>query len=157
MPQGKQHNASALVQYVLRLCRVLSHLTLAVVMGTLQSLVPTAPGNVGLPCLCHLYDVIHQPDTTALLPLHSVYYYRAVFLTEMAKDELSWWERYLTAGMCTINRALHLLTLATSWGDGNRTGSGSTLKLVSSSKPLSEVEELWMEVWTTAAIHPHSR
>eukprot|EP00957_Ditylum_brightwellii_P024572 1855946-Ditylum_brightwellii.AAC.1 len=68
-------------------------------------------------------------------------------MIQSAYDDAEWWGRFLQNGPCVITRRTNPLILASTWGDGSGTGSGGTIKFVSSTIPVSETEELWMGVW----------
>jgi hypothetical protein len=74
----------------------LSRLTLAVVMGLLQSMVDATPQWIGQTFLRRLYDHLHQLEEEPIQCLQGVamYYSRMTLTTDQWLD-MDWWEAAL--------------------------------------------------------------
>lgn len=133
--------------------RWLSRLTLAVVVGILQSLVPATPQRVGHTYLRRVYDVLHSGHED--LPLGSAFYYSCVVLDAESWADLSWWEAFLELKVGCAAPQGHASSLAVTWGDGSGTGTGGTLQLMGQHDGPLPPMELWMGAWT-AKVHSFS-
>ena len=124
----------ALIQYLERgrARGRLSRLTLAVIAGKLQSMVPATAGNVGATFLHHLYRVLHEKeDGSSLSPSDPGLYFReGAHMTLAAWEELSWWRQYLLRSDGALVRALDAAVLVSTWGDGSGTGLGGTVQTI---------------------------
>ena len=149
IPAVKRDHAHALLQYLQRGRgrERLSRLTLAVIVGKLQSLVPATAGNVGATFLRGLYSVLHADDGSGLLPSTVGYYYRPALMTEAGWADASWWLQHLAGGEGALIRAPDPAVLVTTAGDGSGTGSGNTVQFDSSDVLTPTAMELWMGVW----------
>ena len=154
IPADKRDNAQALIQFLERgrARGRLSRLTLAIIIGKLQSMVPATAGNVGATFLHNLYSVLHEADPDSqLTPSDVSYYYRLAHMTPQAWDELSWWREYLSRSDGALVRARDSAVLVSTWGDGSGTGSGGTVQFSSSQVPTPDELEMWMGVWLSRA------
>eukprot|EP00957_Ditylum_brightwellii_P094142 7167567-Ditylum_brightwellii.AAC.2 len=89
IPADKQDNDLALLHYLETALTRLSCLSMSVVVGQLQSLVPATPGNVGATLLCSLYDMLHADDGSGMLPTHPAYYYQKATLTIAVMEDIA--------------------------------------------------------------------
>ena len=154
IPQAKQQRAIASIDYLQKFRKTqekaasthqLARLTLAVVLGRLQSLVDATPQRVGQAYLRRLYTEMHitsgDPDELQ----HAILVYgSAITLSTQAWCDLDWWRHSLEAnlGVCGIGSVPG--SVAVTWGDGSGTGGGGTLEL-EATKPLLE---FWMGTWS---------
>lgn len=127
--------------------RRLSRLALAVVVGTLQSLVPATSGNIGSTFLRSLYGVLQTDDGSDILPTDPTYYYRLAPMTEEAWEELGWWDTILAKGPGALIRASDPAVLISIAGDGSGTGTGNLVQFDSSLVSTPEAMQLWIGVW----------
>jgi len=97
---GKILRAKALIHYLhLELSGQLARLTLAVVTGVLQSLVPATPANIGATFLHHLYkDQARQRPGSRYDPRQM--YGDSITLSDESHAELAWWDATLFTGLC---------------------------------------------------------
>ena len=149
IPAVKRDHAAAMLQYLQRIRgrARLSRLTLAVIIGKLQSLVPATAGNIGATYLRSLYAVLQADDGSALLPSTVEYYYRAARMTEAAWADVEWWCDLLANGDGALIRPTDPAVLVTTAGDGSGTGSGNTVQFDSSAVATPSGMEMWMGVW----------
>ena len=155
IPDNKTQRASAMISCLQHQLRAkLSRLALAVVIGTLQSLVPATPNNIGACFLTHLYEDLHRASSADFECIQA-FYASAVGLSTAARTDLEWWAKALTIpgglrNQIQVREAGHL---GLSFGDGSGEGTGGSTQVVSaSSGPLPHME-LWMGTWRP---HVHS-
>jgi hypothetical protein len=77
---------------------LICRLTLAVVVGTLQSLVPVTHNTIGASLLHHVYHNIHN-ETLASFDNIQDFYHSGLDLGALAEADFSWWEQDLTSGL----------------------------------------------------------
>ena len=130
----------------------LSRLTLAVVIGLLQSLVGATPHNIGQTYLRRLYDRLHSLEGLPLRPSPSRFYFTCVELETEDWLDLDWWLDALTRGLCRRARSRHLDNLGVTWGDGSGTGTGGTFQVIPSGGD-SMTMKAWMGVWQPQVFH----
>jgi len=150
VPQDKQDNALALIHFLERgrARGCLSRLTLAIIMGKLQSMVPATAANVGATFLHQLYGVLHEPEEgSPLTPTDVVYYYCKAHMSPAAWEELSWWHEYFLRLDTSLVHSTDSLVLVSTWGHGSGTGSGGTVQFSSSDQDSPDDLELWLGVW----------
>jgi len=104
----KQSTAISCIDYLIN-CQTestpISKLTLAVVIGKLQSLTPATQANIGSIYLRSLYHSLH--DLKTLDSGDPLYYYREAHITSCAWKDLKWWKTYLQQGPSHQSRATH--------------------------------------------------
>jgi len=153
-PQDKLDRALATIAYLRAGTTTwrLSRLTLAVVVGLLQSLVEATPYNMGQTYLRRLYDRLHlfEGDRRELSAAN--FYYTQVELTAEEWLDLDWWENAVRTGLQRYVRSQHLDRIGVTWGDGSGTGTGGTVQIV----PRGDGDvaiEAWMGVWEPQVFH----
>jgi hypothetical protein len=77
---------------------VLCRLALAVVVRTLQSLVPATPHTIGVSFLHHVYLNIHNETLESFDDIQH-FYHSGMALGALAQAYLIWWEQALTSGL----------------------------------------------------------
>jgi hypothetical protein len=77
---------------------VICCLALAVVVGTLQSLVPATPHSIGASFLHHVYHNIHNETLENIDDIHD-FYQSELALGPLDKADFSCWEQALTSGV----------------------------------------------------------
>lgn len=151
VPPAKIAKALAMTDFILAdPHRAFSRLTVAIVAGVLQALVPATQSNIGATFLRAVYDDLHQG-----LPLEKVgtraSYYLPMLLSEQGLICIRWWRTVLSEGLLSRRfQVLEEATLALAHGDGSGTGTGGTQKFVHASvgdRPSSL--EAWMGTWNT--------
>ena len=156
VPQDKADRALATIRYLRSGAATnrLSRLTLAVVVGLLQSLVDATPNRVGQTYLRRLYNKLHELDNPRNLGREHGpdFYYTTVDLTDVEWLDLSWWETALDAGLRHDARSASQTLLGITWGDGSGTGTGGTVQLVPKGGDTMEIEA-WMGTWTPEVFH----
>jgi hypothetical protein len=134
MPDNKVVRALALLDFLMRGSRtVIRLLALAVVVGTLQSLVPATPNTIGVSFLHRVYRNIHNKSLENFDDIHD-YYHSGLALGASAQADYSWWEQALTSGLREQVQPRDFCTLGVAWGDRSGLGSGSTFEWVDSGK-----------------------
>lgn len=154
IPQSKQQRALASIAYIQRFRRQSKHiqdqdqlarLTLAVVLGRLQSLVDATPQRVGQAYLRRIYTEMHVTSGDSDELQHAIEVFgSAIDLSSLAWSDLDWWQESLT-----LNRGVSCLSscsgaTAVTWGDGSGTGGGGTLEIEDNGPNL----EFWMGTWS---------
>lgn len=144
----------------------LARMTLAVVVGNLQSLVPASPSNIGNSYLRSLYNDLHGLDS----PLQGkrAYYFTPLNLSPQSLACLRWWNDALQDGFSRQAYPSDTATIGITWGDGSGSGAGGTRCLFSnaSNSPnfiyvngdlKSELPRMniWMGVWS-CKVHSYS-
>jgi hypothetical protein len=143
--QDKLSRAQALLRYVIAGVKgPLTKLTMTVVVGTLQSLVPATPGGIVVVFLDHVYRTIHHSPSNSA-PGTAAFYHDAVVLDEWAFNKLLWWDQILEACLYRQLQVQNVQMLAFKWGDNSGTGIGGTNQFVDSSTHLGTPLELWMD------------
>ena len=123
----------------------LARLTLAVVLGRLQSLVDATPQQVGQAYLRRIYTEMHVTSGDSDELQHAIKVFgSAIDLSSLAWSDLDWWQQCLT-----LNRGVSCLSscsgaTAVTWGDGSGTGGGGTLEMEGNGPNL----EFWMGTWS---------
>jgi len=149
VPDNKAQRAIAMVTCLRHQLRQrLSRLALAVIIGTLQSLVPTTPNNIGACFLTHLYEDLHGVALSDF-QCTQAFYGSAVGLSDAARSDLDWWERALAipGGLRNQLQVRETGHLGLAFGDGSGEGTGGSTQVVSTtSGPLPHME-LWMGTW----------
>jgi hypothetical protein len=99
MPDNKVVRALALLEFLMRGSRmVICCLALAVVVGTLQSLVTATPNAIGASFLHHVYRNIHNETLENFGDIHD-FYHSGLALGDLAQADFSWWEQALASGL----------------------------------------------------------
>jgi hypothetical protein len=125
---------------------VICRLALAVVVGTLQSLVPATPNAIGASFLHHVYRNIHNETLGNFDDIHD-FYHSGLALGALAQADFSWWEQALTSGIREQVHPRDFCTLGVAWGDGSGSGSSGTFEWVDSAKGVLPKMEAWMGAW----------
>ena len=152
IPRAKQDRAIASIDYVKRFRNLpknsrnqLARLTLAVVLGRLQSLVDATPQRVGQAYLRRLYTEMHVTSDDKEELQHAIKVFGStIILSEQAWKDLEWWRTYLLENTGVQNLAGMPGATAVTWGDGSGTGGGGTFELVGDQTPCLE---FWMGTW----------
>lgn len=151
VPPEKISKALAMTDYVLSdPKRAFARLTIAVVAGVLQSLVPATQSNIGSTFLRALYDDLHRDLDPELVGTRESYFL-PMFLSERGLIGLRWWRTVLSERLLSRRcQVMEEATLALAHGDGSGTGTGGTQKFVHATigdRPASL--EAWMGTWNT--------
>jgi hypothetical protein len=130
IPDNKVVRALALLDFLMRgSSTVICRLALAVVVGTLQSLVPATPNAIGASFLHHVYRNIHNETLEIFDDTHD-FYHSGLALGASAQADFSWWEQALTSGLREQFQPRDFCTLGFTWGNGIGSGSGGTFEWV---------------------------
>jgi hypothetical protein len=78
--------------------KILCRLALAVVVGTLQYLVPATPNAIGAYFLHYVYPNIHDETLENFDDIHD-FYHSGLALGALARADFSWWEQALASGL----------------------------------------------------------
>jgi hypothetical protein len=90
IPDKKVFRALALLNFLMRGSRaVICGLALAVVVGTLQSLVPVTPNAIGASFLHHVYHNIHNENLDNFENIHD-FYHSDLALGALARADFCW-------------------------------------------------------------------
>ena len=139
IPPEKRNRSKSMIAYLLsHKDSDISALGLAVVVGTLQSLVEATPSRLGQTNLRQLHDVIHED---ASLGAKEKYYWK-VRLSPGGIAELHWWNELLQPELCRPARPMRADVLGVTWGDGSGTGTGATVDLLGFT-----AQRMWMGTW----------
>jgi len=130
----------------------LSRLTLAVVVGLLQSMVGATPYNSGQTYLRRLYDRLHSLEGVPRGTSGAAFYFTRVHLDDEEWLDLRWWERALHRGLRRYARSRAQNVLGVTWGDGSGTGTGGTFQIVPADGGSSTLEA-WMGLWEPQVFH----
>jgi hypothetical protein len=98
-------------------------LVLAVVVATLQSLVPATHNAIDASFLHHVYRNIHNETLEIFDDIQHVYH-SGLGLGALAQAHFSWWEQDLTSGLREHVQPRDFCTLGVAWGDGSGSGIG---------------------------------
>jgi hypothetical protein len=152
IPDNKVFRALALLDFLMRGSRaVICRLALAVIVGTLQYLVPSTPNASGASFLHHVYWNIHNEKLDNFENIHDVYH-SGLALGDLAQADFFWWEQALNSGLRDQVQPRDFCTLGVSWGGGSGSGSGGTFEWVDSGKGVLPKMEDWMGAWN-GSIH----
>jgi hypothetical protein len=147
IPDNKVIRALALLEFLIRGSRtVLCRLALAVVVGTLQSLVPATPNAIGASLLHHVYRNIHN-ETLESFDDIQYFYHSGTALGALAQADFSRWEQALASGLRELVHPRDFCTLGVAWGDGSGSGSVGTFEWVDSGKGALPEMVAWMGAW----------
>ena len=154
VPANKTERAIASMQYLKTGAATerLSRLTLAVVVGLLQSLVEATAHNSGQTYLRRLYDRLHSIQGLPPNLDPALFYFTCTELKEEDWLDLDWWLEALNRGLCRFSRSRHLHNLGITWGDGSGTGTGGTFQMLPSGGG-SMTMEAWMGIWQPQVFH----
>jgi hypothetical protein len=126
IPDNKVFRAIALLEFIMILSRTtLCRLDLAVVVGTLQYLVPATPNSIGASFLHHVYQNIHSETLDSVDDIQH-FYHPGLALGALAQADFRWWEQDSTSGIREQVQPRDVCTLGVAWGDGS--GSGGTFE-----------------------------
>jgi hypothetical protein len=122
---------------------VLCLLALAVVVGTLQYLVPATPNAIGASLF---YQNIHNETLESFDDIRH-FYNSGLALGALAQSDFSWWEQAFTSGLREQVHPRDLCTLGIAWGGGSGSGSGGTSEWVDSGNGALSKMEAGMGDW----------
>jgi hypothetical protein len=149
IPTDKLSRAKALLRFLTdEMEGPLARLSLSVVTGVLESLVPATPNRIGATFLRGLYRAVHR-DVSPEKQGKTEAYYEEVFLDKDAKADLWWWQKALEIGLEHRYQVLDESTLGITWGDGSGTGSGGTVEFerLHLGAGYTPDIEAWMGTW----------
>jgi hypothetical protein len=147
IPDNKVVRALAFLEFLMRGFRtVICRSALAVVVGTLQYLVPATPNVIGASFLRHVYRNIHNETLEIVDDVHD-FYHSELALGALAQADFSWWEQALASCLREQVQPRYCCTLGVAWGDGRGSGSGGTFEWVDSGKGFLPRMEAWMGTW----------
>jgi hypothetical protein len=150
IPDNKVARTLDFLYFLVRGSRlVICGLALAVVVGTLKSLVLATPNAIGASFLHHLYQNIHNETLENFDDIHDLYH-SGLALGALAQAYFSWWEQALASGLRGQVQPRDLCTLGIAWGDGSGSGSGGTFEWVDSGKGFLPKMEAWMGAWNSS-------
>jgi hypothetical protein len=112
---------------------------LAVVVGTLQYLVPATPNAIEASFLHHVYRDIHNETLEDFDDIHD-FYHSGLALGALAQADFSWWEQVFASGLREQVQPRDFCTLGVAWGDG-------TFEWMDSGKGSLPSMEAWMGAW----------
>jgi hypothetical protein len=139
VPEYKVDKAIAMIDYVLAQHKRTSRLSLAVVVGVLESMVEATPSQIGYTYLRHLHTILHPVDWDG----NDLPYFSFTSLDECSTKDLTLWKRLLTRSKGRRARAIKSGTLIPSFDDGSGTATGSSVRYHDA------VDfEMWMGVWS---------
>jgi hypothetical protein len=145
IPDNKVLRALGLLGFLMRGSRtLLCRLAFSVVVGTLQSLVPATPNDIGDSFLHHVYRNILN-ETLESFDNIQYFYHSGLDLGALAEADFSWWEQALTSGLREQVQPRDFCTLGVAWGDGS--GSVGTFEWVDSWNGTLPRMEAWMGAW----------
>jgi hypothetical protein len=105
-----------------------SRLSLAVLAGTLESMVEATPLRLGHTHLCWLHTIIHPEGNS---PGAAIYYTRPL-LPLLVRTDLQWWLTFLAQGHGRTARSTCSAVLISSFGDGSGMATGVLLDFLTS-------------------------
>jgi hypothetical protein len=132
----------------------LSRLTLAVVVGLLQSMVEATPQRISQTYLRRLYDWLHMLDGMTPKPPGTALYYSWVELAGEEWLDLEWWLSFLLAPQKVHAYSTQQGSLGVSFGDGSGSGTGGTIQILDRNGECPTMEA-WMGTWRTC-VHSFS-
>jgi hypothetical protein len=152
IPPEKVSKAIASIQYLRSgsATRHLARLTLAVVIGRLQSLVDATPQQIGNSYLRLLYDELHALEARG--PDGRLSYFSVIELSEAAWLDLDWWMDFLSLNPGATGVSGQSGTLVSTWGNGSGTGAGGTLEIHQPGVPIAPMR-IWMGTWAPEIHH----
>jgi hypothetical protein len=128
----------------------LARLTLAVVIGRLQSLVDATPQLIGNSYLRRLYDELHALESRG--DDGRLNYFSVIQLSNAAWLDLEWWTDFLAINSGATGVSGQSGTLVSTWEDGSGTGAGGTLETHQPGKPIAPMR-IWMGTWAPEIHH----
>jgi hypothetical protein len=147
LPADKEARAISLIRFLRHEQRgPLAALTLSVVVGYLQSLVPATPSNIGAVYLRELYDCLYSqldPNKTGTTQA----FYSQMSISPQAFACLDWWERAIQRGLACTVQVRDESTGVVTWGDGSGTGSGGSVDFIRWDFVKLGPSEDWMGSW----------
>jgi hypothetical protein len=149
IPDNKVFRALDLLELLMRGSRmVLCRLSLAVVVGTLQNLVPSTLNAIWASFLHHVYRNIYNETLENFDDVHE-FYHLGMALGPLSQSDFSWREQALATGLREKVQPRDFCTLGVTWGVGSGSGSGSggNFEWVESGKGSFPMIEAWMGAW----------
>jgi hypothetical protein len=152
IPPDKVSKAIASIQYLRAGSDTdqMARLTLAMVIGRLQSLVDGTPQQIGNLYLRLLYDELHALEARG--PEGRLSYFSVIQLSEAAWLDLEWWMDFLSLNPGAMGVSGQSGTLVSTWGDGSGTGAGGTLEIHEPGRPMTPMR-IWMGTWAPEIHH----
>jgi hypothetical protein len=145
IPDNKLVRALDLLEFLMIGSRMaLCCLALAVVVGTLQSLVPATPNAIVYSLLHHVSRNIHNETLEIFDDIHD-FYHSGLALGALAQADFIWWEKALASCLREQVHPIDFCTLGVTWGDVS--GSGGTFEWVDPGKRSLPRIEAWMGAW----------
>ena len=147
IPMEKGTRAKALVDYIRDPSTKVSRAALAILLGTLESLVRDTPHRQGSGFVHHLYKDLHPEGFSP--PDIKLGFNEVVTFSPESLAELLWWSRLLPDKLGYRIQPSDLATLCATWGDGSGTGTGGTVQFrdAQSTEAISPMEA-FMGTWT---------
>ena len=150
IPTAKRERSLAMVEHLTMspLPTRFSRLSLAVIAGTLQSLVDATPKRYGQTMLQAIHKCVHDgmvlptKEESGITP-----YCSTTTLPVRARQDLKWWISFLEKPYGRLLRGNKAATLIPTFGDGSGSGTGGTLQL-----PGSDLI-MWQGVWSGFVKH----
>lgn len=145
IPVAKRERGLAMVEHLLDSAphKQWSRLSMAVVSGTLESLVEATPRRLGHTHLRAFHSLIHP----AGLGEGAEPYYTYTSITNEVRDGLKWWSAFFVSGEGRYSRPTRAATFAPTFGDGSGTGTGGTFRL-----PETPRLQMWKGKWQVAVL-----
>ena len=139
IPEAKRERALAMAEYLASIPtdKEVSRLVLAVIIGTLESLVDATPRRLGHTNLRASHTLIHEDSTKSGVDV----YYTRTTVPQGVKQEMKWWISALNDSRGYKSRMDRSHVLIPSWGDGSGTGTGGTID------PPGMEMKMWMGQW----------
>jgi hypothetical protein len=137
IPDTKRDKAIAMIGFAEHYQLKISRLCLAVLIGTLESLVDATPSRLGHAYLRSLQETLQPPGWAG----DNLPYFSFTQLTKHNLRELTMWRHMLRRDVGRHVRSTKSGCLVPSFGDGSGTGTGGTVQYPD--QPM----EMWMGVW----------
>lgn len=149
IPAAKRERALAMIDHLLTSPgdKHWSRLTLAVMAGTLESLVEATPQHLGHTQLWALHRLIHPGHLGSGMEPYLTY----TCINQEVREGLTWWRRFLTTSEGRFARPSKAATLVPTFGDGSGTGTGGTFQL-----PGRPELRMWKGKWRPNVVHHSS-
>jgi len=152
IPEDKTSKTLALISFLERRdYNRLTRLTLSMVVGVLQSLVPATPGNIGGSFLQGLYMDLFSLKDPELVGTKG-YYFTSVDLSPSGQSDLCWWRDTLKSGLSRQYQNADMACLAVNWGDGSGNRCGGTFNWVNCDDEVGTLHT-WLGVWKSTVHH----
>ena len=141
IPDSKLSKSRCMLEYLFkRQEEPISRLGMAIMGGTLQSLVPATPQRIGQTYLRSTYEELHDSKLFG-----KALYYSTMRPSSRVWDDLGWWWNFLGINSGARSRTGTAGSLVPTWGDGSGTGTGGTRRVLDSNGEV--VLRTWMGTW----------